>query len=217
MSEPTRIYVGFSTPKRWNPLSWAIRRATSSAASHAWLLVDDPVFKVRLVVEAGVTGFRIESLARFERTNAIVAIVEPAHPLDAGMPETARWLGEKFDGMGLAGMAWVLFGRLFFDRRWRNPFRSVKDLFCSEAVVRTLLEAGYPEAAESFEGKEEEIAPGDLLRWFERDGLSLVRPGADIANESPADAPALYPEVEAQVPWPLARRRGRRGRLLAAP
>ncbi|HSN13767.1 MAG TPA: hypothetical protein VLT61_03990 [Anaeromyxobacteraceae bacterium] len=216
-SELRRVFVGFSTPKRWNPLSWAIRCATYSRASHAWLLVDDPVFKVRLVVEAGVTGFRIESLARFEKTNEIVAIVEPAHPLEAGMPEAARWLGEKFDGIGLAGMAWVLIGRLFFNERWKNPFRSVKSLFCSEAVVRSLLEADYPTATELFRGKEEEIAPGDLLRWFERDGESVVHYGADFTNVTPADAPALYPEIHEQIPWPLAGRRRSRGPLIAEP
>jgi hypothetical protein len=216
-NEPRRVFVGFSTPKRWNPLSWAIRCATYARASHAWLLVDDPVFKVRLVVEAGVTGFRIESLARFEKTNEIVAIVEPAHPLDAGMPETACWLGEKFDRMGLAGMAWVLIGRLFFNERWKNPFRSVKNLFCSEAVVRSLVEAKYPGAVEFFKGKEEEIAPGDLLRWFERDKVSVVRYGADFTNVTPADAPVLYADAAPPVPWPLARRRRARGQLLAEP
>ena len=216
-SEPPRVFVGFSTPKRWNPLSWAIRRATSSPASHAWLLVDDPVFKVRLVVEAGVTGFRIESLARFEKTNVIVAIVTPQHRLEEGMPETARWLGEKFDKRGLAGMAWVLVGRLFFHARWKNPFRSVKALFCSEAVARSLVEAKYPGAAELFEGKEEEVAPGDLLRWFERDGVSVVRYGADITSVTPVDAPALYHDALEPIPWPLFGRRRSKGQLLAEP
>jgi hypothetical protein len=109
----------------------------------------------------------------------------------------------------------VLVGRLFFNERWKNPFRSVKSLFCSEAVVRSLLEADYPTAAEFFKGKEEEIAPGDLLRWFERDKESVVHYGADFTNVTPADAPALYPEIHEQIPWPLAGRRRTRGQLLA--
>lgn len=213
-SEPHRVFVGFSTPKRWNPLSWAIRCATYSRASHAWLLVEDPLFGVRLVVEAGATGFRIESLARFERKNEIVAIVKPAHPVEQGLPDTALWLGEKFDRVGLAGMAWVLFGRLFFHERWKNPFRSVRRLFCSEAVIRTLLDAGYPGADEAFRGKEEEIAPGDLLRWFERDRESVVRYGADFTYHTPAEAPALFAGAAPPIPWPFARRRRTKGAVL---
>ena len=29
------VFVGFSTPRRWNPLSWAIRLATRSKAEEA--------------------------------------------------------------------------------------------------------------------------------------------------------------------------------------
>src|SRR5512135_225506 len=105
------VFIGFSTPRRWNPLSWLIRLLTRSRASHAWLLVDDPVFALRLVLEAHSTGFRLVTLARFARDNRVVALVQPAHPIDQGLPEAGTWLGEKFDTVGLVGMTWVVVRR----------------------------------------------------------------------------------------------------------
>jgi len=142
------VYVGFSTPKLWNPLSWAIRAATGSRASHAWLLVEDPLFDHRLVLEASSAGFRLIPLARFARTELVVAVLQPAGDLEAGLREAGDWLGEAFDVRGLLGMAWVVLGDLLrVRRRWCNPLRSRRALFCSEAVIRTMRAAGYPGSA----------------------------------------------------------------------
>lgn len=165
------VLVGFSTPRRWNPLSWLIRLGTGSPASHAWLLIEDPLFQLRLVLEAHSTGFRLVTLARFARENHIVALVEPAHPLDAGLPHAGTWLGDEFDAVGLLGMAWVVFRRFFHVSAGRNPFRSARALFCSESVVRTLKAAGYPGAGEL--GDEDET-PGDVLEFLHRTGSTVV-------------------------------------------
>lgn len=165
------VLVGFSTPRRWNPLSWLIRLGTRSPASHAWLLVEDPIFQLRLVLEAHSTGFRLVTLARFARENRIVALVRPAHPIDAGLPGAGTWLGEKFDAVGLLGMAWVVLRRLFHLTGGRNPFRSVRALFCSESVVRTLKAARYPGAEEL--GNEEET-PADVLEFLWRTGGEVI-------------------------------------------
>ena len=165
------VLVGFSTPRRWNPLSWLIRYGTRSPASHAWLLVEDPLFKLRLVLEAHSTGFRLVTLARFARENRIVALVVPAHRIDAGLPEAGAWLGWRFDAIGLLGMAWVVFRRFFHLSPGRNPFRSPRALFCSESVVRTLKAARYP-GAEGL-GDEDET-PGDVLEFLRRSGGEVI-------------------------------------------
>ncbi len=165
------VWVGFSTPRRFNPFSWLIRTGTHSRASHAWLLVEDPTFQVRLVLEAHTTGFRLVTLARFARTNRIVALVRPAHPIDAGLPEAGTWLGGDYDTRGVLGMAWVVFRRFFHLSPGKNPFRSAQALFCSEAVVRALKAARYPGSEEL--GDEDET-PEDVLQFLERTGGEVV-------------------------------------------
>lgn len=169
------VYIGFSTPTRWNILSWAIRQATGSRTSHAWMLVDDPFFKLRLVLEAHSTGFRLVTLEKFAGENRIVTVAIPRRPLDDAMPVAGNWLGNAFDARGLAGMAWVLLNRLLHLRKKRNPFRSARALFCSESVVRTLKAAGYP-GAEAL--PEEDTTPQDLLDFLVRDGCTFVDPAS---------------------------------------
>jgi hypothetical protein len=165
------VFVGFSTPRRWNPLSWLIRVGTRSRASHAWLLVEDPLFKLRLVLEAHSTGFRLVTLARFARDNEVVAVAVPAYPLDPGLPLAGRWLGEKFDTAGILGMAWVVARRFFHLAPGHNPFRSAQEMFCSESVVRTLKAARYP-GAEALSNEEE--TPADVLAFLRSTGSAVL-------------------------------------------
>ncbi len=172
------VFVGFSTPRVWNPLSWAIRAATRSKTSHAWLLVEDPAFELRLVLEAHSTGFRLVSFTRFVKTNKVVALAVP-RPVDAlahGLPAAGEWLGAKFDVVGLFGMLWVLIGRWVAQRPWRNPFPTPSALFCSEAVVRTMKEAHYPGSAEL---GNETTTPADLLAWLAKHGCEII-PGSRL-------------------------------------
>jgi hypothetical protein len=171
------LYVGFSTPKLWNPLSWAIRKATGARASHAWLLVEDPLFDTRLVLEAAATGFRLIAFSRFVRTEKVVAIVCPAHPIERGLPAAGEWLGEKFDVRGLVGMAWVVLGQSL-GRLWKNPFRSRRTLFCSEAVVRTMRAAGHPRS-ESL--RVEDTTPAALLAFLSKEPGARVIEGRTLA------------------------------------
>jgi len=168
------VYVGFSTPRCWNPLSALIRAMMKSKASHAWLLVEDPTFQLRLVMEAHSTGFRLLSLAAFVRDNKVVALVAPAHRIDEGLPEAGGWLGDEFDYLGLVGIFLTLVARWFGRRRWENPFTSARALFCSEAVVRVLKAAGYP-GAEAL--GDETTTPQDLLDFLRREPGSQVVAG----------------------------------------
>ncbi len=195
------VFVGFSTPRRWNPLSALIRAMTRSRTSHAWLLVEDPAFRLRLVLEAHSSGFRLVSFTRFVKDNVVVALVEPAHDVERGLPAAGEWLGESFDVLGLVGIFLTLVARWFRQRPWRNPFPTPSALFCSEAVIRTLRAAGYP-GSEAL--PPEDTTPAELLAFLEtapgcvvhrRDDLRLwrhlaaSRPAGAAAPEAPAAAP----------------------------
>lgn len=168
------VYVGFSTPRRWNPLSALIRAMMKSRASHAWLLVEDPLFELRLVLEAHSTGFRLVSLANFVRDNKVVAIVEPAHPIEPGLPEAGGWLGDQFDVLGLFGIFLTMVAGWFRRRAWKNPFTSSRALFCSEAVVRVMKAAHYPGAERL---GDETTTPAELLEFLRAEPGSRVTAG----------------------------------------
>jgi hypothetical protein len=209
------VHVGFSTPRLWNPISALIRWMTRSRTSHAWLLVEDPAFKLRLVLEAHSTGFRLVSFARFVKSNKVVAIVVPdvAHPLAPALPSAGEWLGTKYDLLGLFGIFLTLVGRWVRQRPWRNPFPTAGALFCSEAVIRTLKEARYPGASRL---RDEDTTPAELLEWLRDQGCAVVEgkslnlwhhlkphrralraagPGSEPAGAERPPAPAVTPKA----------------------
>jgi hypothetical protein len=171
------VFVGFSTPRRWNPLSALIRAMMHSKTSHVWLLVEDPLFQLRLVMEAHTTGFRLISFAKFVKENKVVALVEPAHAIEPGLPEAGGWLGDEFDVRGLFGIFLTLVARRFSRRACRNPFTSSHALFCSEAVVRVLKAAHYP-GVHRFGN--ETTTPGELLAFLEAEQGSRVTYGDQL-------------------------------------
>jgi hypothetical protein len=171
-----QVLVGFSTPRAFNPLSALIRWMTHSRTSHAWMLVDDPAFETRLVLEAHTTGFRLVSFARFVKDNVVVALVEPAQPLAPGLPAAAAWLGEAFDVLGLFGIFLALVRRWFVQGPLRNPFPTRRALFCSESVIRTMDAARYPGAGTL---PPEATTPADLLEFFRKQGC-VVRERDDL-------------------------------------
>lgn len=164
------VFIGFSTPRHWNPLSALIRKMMKSPISHTWLLVEDPLFQLRLVMEAHTTGFRLISLAEFVKDNKVVALVAPSHSLKTGLPEAGGWLGDQYDVLGLFGI-FLTQVALWFKKRLKNPFTSPRALFCSEAVVRVMKSAQYP-GCEVFD--DETTTPAQLLAFFE------AEPGAKL-------------------------------------
>lgn len=164
MSGPSKVVrVGFSTPRAFNPVSWLVKTFTGSRASHAFFVYFDEAFDMEVVLEAHELGIRLLPLKHFERTNRIVKLVAPAHPIDAGLRKVGqRYLGSAYDFAGLVGMAVVMFGR-WLKRRWKNPFRGSKSVYCSEAVILALKSSpGY----ETFP-LSSESSPQDLLTYFE--------------------------------------------------
>jgi hypothetical protein len=171
------VFVGFSTPRLWNPLSALIRAMTRSRVSHTFLLVEDPAFELRLVLEAHSTGFRLVSFTRFVKDNKVVALVEPSHPIEPGLPAAGGWLGEEFDVLGLFGIFLTLLLRYVRQRPWKNPFPTPSALFCSEAVIRTLQAAAYP-GSETLDA--ESTTPAEVLEFFESDPDCVVHRRKDL-------------------------------------
>jgi hypothetical protein len=159
------IRVGFSTHTN-NIMSRVIRWFTHSKVSHVWLLVEDTFFGVDMVMEATETGFRLIPYANFvAEGNTIVAVLEPAYPLDTGVQTAVHWLGERYDFAGLFGSAFVMLGR-WLKRKWRNPLDAPKSMFCSEAVTRVLQASAYP-GAEALDSSA--TTPQDLLVFLGRE------------------------------------------------
>jgi hypothetical protein len=139
-------FIGFSTPKAFNPVSWLIRKVTKSQVSHAWVVYHSDLFDLEMVMEAHELGFRSLTLEHFKAKNKIVLL----HPIDVdvtpGLRLLAVHLGDTYDYAGLFGMGIVLIQqrlRGFFKKwkkRFKNPWQSANKYFCSEAVV-TMLQA----------------------------------------------------------------------------
>jgi hypothetical protein len=157
--------IGFSTPKKFNSVSWLVRKLTKSRASHAFFIYRDLDWDADMVMEAHEVGFRLVPLDKFEKKNTIVKVVTPKYSIEVGTKEVAlRYVGSRYDFEGLVGMMVVVVGG-WFKRRWQNPFRSSKNVFCSEAVVRAMqgspgYAAGLPLSPES--------SPETLLEYFEK-------------------------------------------------
>jgi hypothetical protein len=149
--------VGFSTSTHL--VSTIIRAVTRSKVSHAWLVYYDQDFERDMVLEASAHGFRLVPLDVFARSNTVLAVHDLGRTLHQGLRSLSAWLGSRYDGLGLMGMAWVMFGK-WLRCRWKNPFRSTNTMFCTEAIVRALQADGYP-GAEALDP--EGTTPAELL------------------------------------------------------
>jgi hypothetical protein len=121
-----------------------------------------------MVMEATQGGFRLVPFTRYEKS--LVALVEPRFSIDYGLTKAVDWLGEGYDYAGLFGMAWVEFGR-WLGRKWRNPWRDSKTMFCSEAVARVLVESNYPGTSC---WDPQSVDPERLLKLFEEEAAAVI-------------------------------------------
>ena len=166
-----RIRIGVSTPKAWNPLSPLLRRIMGTPYSHIWLLLDDALFDVDMVLGTETHGFQLIPYERFLRQNNVVMVYDPdpSYRLDIGLRAVAPLIGEPYDKVGLIGMAWVMLGR-WLKRKVHNPFASSKALFCSESVAMVLVRSDVPEAAMLIP---ERVTPADVVSVL--DGMRLAK------------------------------------------
>jgi len=166
------VRVGFSIAKGPMGLfSKLIMAVSGSKASHAWLVYFDERFAQEMVLEAHETGFRMIPFVTFARKNNIRRVVRPKVLLDAGLPTVGKFLGQSYDFAGLFGMIWVELGQRF-KKRWKNPFRSSRSQFCSEAVCRVLRAVNYPGVATL---DPEMCDPQTLWELFDADGSEVVK------------------------------------------
>jgi hypothetical protein len=166
-----RIRIGVSTPKRWNPLSPILRRIMRTRYSHIWVLLDDALFDVDMVLGTEKQGFQLIPYDRFLKSNDVIMVYDPdpSYHLDVGLRAVAPLIGEPYDGLGLVGMAWVMFGR-WLKRKFRNPLANPKALFCSESVAMVLVKSAVPEAAMLVP---ERATPEDVVSVL--DGMKLAK------------------------------------------
>lgn len=155
--------IGFSTPKHFNPVSWLVRKFTGSKVSHAFFIYHDRDFDIEMVMEAHELGFRLIPYEHFERHNEMVKVVTPKNPIDVGLQLIAqRYLGTMYDYPSLLGMFIVILGR-FIHRKWMNPFRGAKYVYCSEAVILAMRASPGYETLDL----DSENDPQVLMTYFE--------------------------------------------------
>lgn len=166
---PEDTRVGFSTAKGvGGVLSRLVMLFTGDRYSHVWLLYYDHAFGCDMVMEASTT-WRLIPLRDFAKHNNIVAIYRPSQSIDEGLREGGRLLGSRYDVEGLLGNVVVVVGE-WLRRRWRNPFRSSRQVFCSEGVLRVLQASGYPGAHRL---DVDEVRPGQIEALLQ-DGVRLL-------------------------------------------
>lgn len=159
----SKVAFGFSTPSKFNPVSWVVRKLTGSQASHTWFLYFDEDFKMWMVMEAHELGFRLLPFKRFRDANKVVAIYSTRTSVDDGLRWAASWLGTAYDFKGLLGMFWVILGRVF-SRKWKNPMQNTHAMFCSEMAVTVLQSSGVDWSKQL---DPTEATPQDVLNSFE--------------------------------------------------
>lgn len=172
------VAVGFSTARRWNPLSALIRWITHADCSHAWLLYHDDDLRLLMVMEAHIT-FQIVPYENWLRENRVIALVHPGHNINPGLRDLAMHLGSYYDVGGLLGVLPVKIARWLkehFHRlklKLKNPWANGHSLFCSEAVVIALHASGFPGA---WALRSDSTSPQDLLDFFRQRNTSMEAP-----------------------------------------
>jgi hypothetical protein len=161
----SNVRIGFSYAKGLSGLlSRTIMMFTKAPCSHAWLVYWDQDFQRDMVMEAH-TEWRLIPFADFAKQNHIVAVYEPKQSIDVGLRLGGRLLGSRYDVEGLLGNLVVIVGE-WLKRKWRNPIRSRRMVFCSEGVARIMQAADYPGTPKD----PNSVRPEHLLALLASDG-----------------------------------------------
>jgi hypothetical protein len=159
------VFFGFSSSQWW--VSKIIMRATRAKVSHAFLLLKGTDLG-DLVYEAGWDGWRASTPeALTSGTTRIVELV-PVPPsmraaVTAAVVASRSSLGEGYDYEGLLGMAWVELAAKWLRKKVKNPFRSARTMFCSDAVVALILQPAKWPYSDLLDAQS--ISPEDLLEF----------------------------------------------------
>lgn len=152
------IHIGFSTqPKSW--LSRIVRWFTKSKASHALIVFE--MFDREWILESGIKGVVILPIERLDGQMVALVPIPELSPADLSKVMVDD-LGDDYDFTGLFGMTINVLGR-WFKAKWKNPWNNPRSMFCSEFVVKTLQQCGFP-GADQLEAAN--TTPQDLLDFL---------------------------------------------------
>ena len=153
------MQIGFSTQK--GAISWFIRTATRSPASHSFLLFFSEQFDQHMVLEVQGRGFVQVPFDVWKRSNKLLALyeIEREDKITAGaMQMLGRQLGALYDNWSLIG-----FLLIYVVRIWdRNDLDDKKKLVCSEMVALFLRWCRIP-----LQTHIDRVVPRDLWRLAE--------------------------------------------------
>lgn len=169
-----RIRIGVSTPKKWNPLSPLIRRVMGTPYSHIWILLEDALFDIDMMLGTENIGFVPLPYERFLEESNVIKVwdPDPSYKLEVGLYELIKRIGQPYDKVGLLGMGWVVALARWFKRKARNPLASAHAMWCSEAVAFLLTKSAVPESAALIPASAQ---PVDVVRVL--DSMKLVPSG----------------------------------------
>lgn len=151
--------MGFSTAK--GAISWFIRTATRSPASHSFLLYFSEQFGQHMVLEVQGRGFVQVPFSVWTTHNQLLALYEIDREVaatDIAMQKLGSRLGDPYDTFSLIG-----FLLIYVFRIWdRNDLDDKKKLVCSEMVTLFLRWSEIP-----IEAHIDRVVPRDLWRLAE--------------------------------------------------
>lgn len=139
-----KVYIGFSTPKKWNIFSWLIRKIEGTEFSHIYLrLPTGRRLKQDLIYQASNTMVHFVGSKRFEEKNTILKEIEfdiETETYYQLLRFCVEEVGKPYAFLQILGIAWVLLFRCFGIKK-RNPFAKGKGSYvCSELVAAILIE-----------------------------------------------------------------------------
>jgi len=158
------VVFGFSTPKKFNLLSWVIRKCEKVEFSHVYLKVYNTYFERWMIYQASGSKVNFIGFDRFLEHHNVVKEIEleiSEENYKLMYQEAIDTLGVSYGVKQLIGMGLV---RLFnlFNIRISNPFADGKATYvCSEAIA-TILSEYFGFKVEDLDN----ISPKDIYERF---------------------------------------------------
>ena len=138
------VLIGFST-RKYNPLSFIVRKITGASCSHAFLMFKNSFYHDKIMImEATEFGIREVDANWFFKRNLVVSVVQPKVEMIEVIRNSGPILGGMYDFLGLLGMPLVIAVAKWAHKKIKNPLQSPSGLFCSELVMKKMKEAKHP-------------------------------------------------------------------------
>ncbi len=160
LPKPGRVQIGFSTQK--GALSWFIRTATRSPASHSFLLFFSEQFGQHMVLEVQGRGFVQVPFDDWQTRNKLLALYEierDEETTSRAMHRLGSRLGDAYDTFSLLGFLLIYIARIWE----RNDLDDKNKLICSEMVALFLRWSNIPLHAHL-----DRVVPSDLWRLADK-------------------------------------------------